>query len=98
MHDALQHVAIDCARLIEPHKEQKSPLADIESTQRAATPKGVTMLNYKQNGDVHLGPVRVWNQFRQSPPRWLMFVYAAGTMATGWLAVNGLHILLDSTL
>lgn len=56
------------------------------------------MIDYKRNGDIYLGPIRVWNQYRQSPPRLLMLVYAVGGTASGWLAINGLHILLDTTL
>lgn len=56
------------------------------------------MLNYKQNGDIYLGRIRVWNQYRQSPPRWLMLAYASGTLSVAWLAIHGLHILLDTTL
>lgn len=41
------------------------------------------MLNYKSNGDIYFGPVRVYiGSIYQRPPRWLLALLVAAGMPT----------------
>ena len=51
---------------------------------------------YKDNGDVYFGRIRVWNAFRQSPPRWLMMLGASSALFLGWVVLQGFARLVSA--
>lgn len=53
------------------------------------------MVKHKPNGDIFVGPVRVFNGFKQSPPNWLMLIGAVSVLLAGYAGIHGLYIALD---